>query len=69
MYYRNAQAAIVVYDISDEESYDRAKYWLKKLKREVSGHFHLIFSFNSDKILRIWNILTYTLINIRCDQL
>uniref|UniRef100_A0A8C4R5Q8 Uncharacterized protein n=1 Tax=Eptatretus burgeri TaxID=7764 RepID=A0A8C4R5Q8_EPTBU len=31
MYYRNAQAAIIVYDISNKETFDRAKRWLHEL--------------------------------------
>ncbi|TID30128.1 hypothetical protein CANINC_001290 [Pichia inconspicua] len=36
MYYRNAQAAIVVYDITQEESVEKAKYWIKELKRQAN---------------------------------
>ena len=32
MYYRGAVAAIVVYDITDEESYDGAISWIKELR-------------------------------------
>ena len=32
MYYRGAVAAIVVYDITDEESYDGAISWIQELK-------------------------------------
>uniref|UniRef100_UPI00358EFF2B ras-related protein Rab5-like isoform X3 n=1 Tax=Myxine glutinosa TaxID=7769 RepID=UPI00358EFF2B len=31
IYYRNAQAAIIAYDISNKESFDRAKRWLREL--------------------------------------
>lgn len=36
MYYRNAQAAIVVYDITQQESLEKAKYWIKELKRQAN---------------------------------
>ncbi|KAG7271929.1 hypothetical protein CRUP_027432 [Coryphaenoides rupestris] len=36
MYYRGAQAAIVVYDITNEESFVRAKNWVKELQRQAS---------------------------------
>lgn len=36
MYYRNAQAAVVVYDVTDSESLEKAKYWIKELKRQAS---------------------------------
>lgn len=36
MYYRNANAAIVVYDITQESSLERAKSWIKELQRQAS---------------------------------
>ena len=33
MYYRGAAAAIVVYDITNKESYIGAKSWVKELQR------------------------------------
>lgn len=36
MYYRGAQAAIVVYDIQNQDSFARAKTWVKELQRQVS---------------------------------
>lgn len=35
MYYRGAQAAIVVYDIQNRDSFQRAKTWVKELQRQV----------------------------------
>lgn len=35
MYYRGAQAAIVVYDITKTDSFERAKTWVKELQRQV----------------------------------
>lgn len=44
MYYRGAQAAIVVYDIQNQDSFQRAKTWVKELHKQVSviiaGHLH-----------------------------
>lgn len=46
MYYRGAQAAIVVYDIQNRDSFQRAKTWVKELQRQVirkqrcNGIFH-----------------------------
>ena len=34
MYYRGAQAAIVVYDITNPSSFERAKFWVKELQRQ-----------------------------------
>lgn len=36
MYYRNAQAAIVVYDIQKASSLDKAKSWVKELQRQAN---------------------------------
>ncbi|CAO3695033.1 unnamed protein product [Rhizopus stolonifer] len=36
MYYRNSQAAIVVYDITKIETLDKAKSWIKELQRQAN---------------------------------
>ncbi len=36
MYYRGAQAAVVVYDITSIESFERAQQWVKELQRQGS---------------------------------
>jgi Ras-related protein Rab-5C len=36
MYYRNANAALVVFDITQEASLERAKSWIKELQRQAS---------------------------------
>uniref|UniRef100_A0A6M2DEA9 small monomeric GTPase n=1 Tax=Xenopsylla cheopis TaxID=163159 RepID=A0A6M2DEA9_XENCH len=36
MYYRGAQAAIVVYDITNPDTFGRAKTWVKELQRQAS---------------------------------
>jgi Ras-related protein Rab-5C len=36
MYYRNAQAAVVVYDITKAASLGKAKSWVKELQRQAS---------------------------------
>ena len=37
MYYRGAQAAIVVYDITNADTFERAKSWVKELQRQVES--------------------------------
>lgn len=36
MYYRGAQAAIVVYDITNQDTFGRAKNWVHELQRHAS---------------------------------
>ncbi|CAG8571386.1 352_t:CDS:2, partial [Scutellospora calospora] len=36
MYYRNAQAAIVVYDVTKAASLDKAKFWVKELQHKAN---------------------------------
>jgi len=36
MYYRNAQAAIVMYDITRASSLDKAKFWVRELQRQAN---------------------------------
>ncbi|KNC81168.1 Ras-like protein Rab-5C [Sphaeroforma arctica JP610] len=36
MYYRGAQAAVVVYDVTSAQSFQRAKNWVKELHRQAS---------------------------------
>lgn len=36
MYYRGAQAAIVVYDITNQDTFGRAKTWVKELQKQAS---------------------------------
>jgi Ras-related protein Rab-21 len=37
LYYRDADGAILVYDVTEEKSFDRIKYWVNELKKVV-GH-------------------------------
>jgi small GTP-binding protein len=48
MYYRGAQAAIVVYDITAKESFERAKIWVKELQRQ--GSPNIIIAFVGNKV-------------------
>jgi GTPase SAR1 family protein len=46
MYYRGAQAAIVVYDITDADTFDRAKTWIKELQRQAAPNIVIALSGN-----------------------
>lgn len=36
MYYRNAQAALVVYDVTKPQSFIKARHWVKELREQAS---------------------------------
>ncbi|CCJ30031.1 unnamed protein product [Pneumocystis jirovecii] len=46
MYYRNADCAIVVYDITQTESLDKAKSWVKELHRQACGNIVIALAGN-----------------------
>lgn len=37
LYYRGAHAAAVVYDITNPDSFEKAKYWIGELQKNASG--------------------------------
>ena len=47
MYYRGAAAAIVVYDITSEESFERAKAWVSELQRQ--GNPNIVIALAGNK--------------------
>jgi len=47
MYYRGAQAAIVVYDITNRDTFNRAKQWVKELQRQ--GNTSLVIALAGNK--------------------
>lgn len=46
MYYRGAQAAIVVYDITNAETFNRAKVWVKELQRQAAPNIVIALAGN-----------------------
>ncbi|XP_035242965.1 ras-related protein Rab-5B-like [Anguilla anguilla] len=46
MYYRGAQAAIVVYDITNADTFGRAKTWVKELQRQASPNIVIALAGN-----------------------
>lgn len=42
MYYRNSKAAIVIFDLSDNNSFNKAKYWIKELKKNINEDIVII---------------------------
>jgi len=47
MYYRNAQAAVVVYDVTKVPSLDKAKSWVKELQRQ--GNPNIVIALAGNK--------------------
>jgi len=48
MYYRGAHAAIVVYDITSKDSFDRAQNWVKELQRQ--GNPNIVIALAGNKL-------------------
>jgi small GTP-binding protein len=46
MYYRGAQAAIVVYDITNKETFHKAQTWIKELQRQASPNIVIALAGN-----------------------
>ncbi|CAG8438075.1 3697_t:CDS:2 [Dentiscutata heterogama] len=46
MYYRNAQAAVVVYDVTKSASLDKAKSWVKELQRQANPNIVIALAGN-----------------------
>ncbi|KAL4064961.1 P-loop containing nucleoside triphosphate hydrolase protein [Scleroderma yunnanense] len=46
MYYRNAQAAVVVYDVTKASSLDKAKTWVKELQRQANPNIVIALAGN-----------------------
>jgi len=46
MYYRGAQAAIVVYDITNADTFSRAKVWVKELQRQAAPNIVIALTGN-----------------------
>jgi len=46
MYYRGAQAAIIVYDITNQESFNKAKAWVRELQRQANPNIVIALAGN-----------------------
>ena len=49
MYYRGAQAAVIVYDITSPESFGRAKKWVQELQRQSDPQQSLVMALVGNK--------------------
>eukprot|EP00743_Colponemidia_sp_Colp-15_P001940 GILK01002112.1.p1 GENE.GILK01002112.1~~GILK01002112.1.p1 ORF type:complete len:222 (+),score=30.88 GILK01002112.1:64-666(+) len=67
MYYRGAAAAIVVYDITNADSFEKAKNWVKELQRSVNPNVVIALAGNkadlsSNRRVRVEDAQSY------CDE-
>ncbi|BGP12629.1 hypothetical protein JCM10213_008767 [Rhodosporidiobolus nylandii] len=52
MYYRNAQAAVVVYDVTKSASLEQAKTWVKELQRQANPNIVIALVGNKVDLVR-----------------
>jgi len=52
MYYRNAQAAVVVYDVTKAASIEKAKTWVKELQRQANPNIVIALAGNKIDLVR-----------------
>ena len=46
LYYRDADAALLVYDITHQESFDRVRHWVKELRKIVGPSISIAIAAN-----------------------
>jgi Ras-related protein Rab-21 len=46
IYYRDADAALLVYDITDKESFDKVRKWVKELRKIVGPEIIIVIAGN-----------------------
>ncbi|CAF4057104.1 unnamed protein product [Rotaria sordida] len=52
MFYRGAHAAIVVYDITNADTFSRAKVWVKELQHQAASNIIIALAGNNKKITK-----------------
>lgn len=55
MYYRNAQAAVVVYDVTKATSLEKAKSWVKELQRQANPNIVIALAGNKIDLVQSSN--------------
>lgn len=51
LFYRDADAGIVVFDLTDKDSFDRATKWIDELKKERGDNIHIVIAGNKVDLL------------------
>ena len=52
IYYRDADAALLVYDITDRDSFNRVKNWVKELRKFVQKDIVVVIAANKQDLVR-----------------
>ena len=52
LYYRNAKAAVVVFDVTDEKSFRKARAWVDELKKHVPSDISMLIAANKIDMLK-----------------
>jgi GTPase SAR1 family protein len=50
IYYRNAQGALIVYDITDVDSFQRMNQWVKELRQQCGNSLPIIIVGNKSDL-------------------
>ncbi|CAA2979205.1 Ras-related RABF2a [Olea europaea subsp. europaea] len=51
MYYRGASAAVIVYDIANQESFEQAKKWVRELQGQGNSNTDMALAGNKADLL------------------
>ena len=52
VYYRDAQGAMIVYDITDPDSFKKVEYWMKQLKLYLPVNTPIVIAGNKCDLQR-----------------
>lgn len=50
IYYRNANGAVLVYDITDADTFERIRMWIKELRQVVGDNIHIVICGNKSDL-------------------
>ncbi len=64
MYYRNAQAAVVVYDVTKATSLEKAKSWVKELQRQANPNIVIALAGNKVDLVQTVSFIVWKYIRI-----
>lgn len=68
MYYRGAQAAIVVYDVTNADSFTKAKSWVKELQRQANPNMVIALAGNKADLAAKRQVATQEVVGYAEEQ-